>query len=201
MLRRQRQIHTQIQKLVDAGLFAFSFWLAYLIRSHSQIEVFGGTAEIEPFEKFLWLYLLIIPFSPLVLEYQGFYDRPLITSRRGLIWDLLKGCTLMVMAVIVVMFLRKAQLSRSAVILFGPVSFIVVLCKEELLRRWLRSKIGQAQTIWEQHCPQAVQNQLQLFSRRQFGWFIAPASSFKRLHAQITQLGNERIDAPIIRAV
>jgi len=145
MLRRQRQIHAQIQKLVDAGLFALSFWLAHLIRSRSQIAVFGGTAEIQPFEEFLWLYLLIIPFSFLVLEYQGFYNRPLITSRRWLIWDLLKGCTLMVMAVIVVMFLLRVQLARSVVILFGPVSFIVVLCKEELLRSWLRSKVGQAQ--------------------------------------------------------
>ena len=39
MLRRQRKIRTQVQRLVDAGLFALSFYLAYWLRAHP--DLFG----------------------------------------------------------------------------------------------------------------------------------------------------------------
>ena len=37
MLRRDRQIRTQIHQVADACLFAVSFWLAYALRLNPQI--------------------------------------------------------------------------------------------------------------------------------------------------------------------
>ena len=145
MLRRQRQVHAQIQMLVDAMLFVAGFWLAHMWRSHWPIELFGGTKEIQPFREYAWLLLVIAPLAPVLLRSQGFYNRPLIASRRWTAWQLLKGCTLAVMWVIFVMFLLRVQLSRSVVILFGPVSYILVAIKEEAVRWWLQSKPGQEQ--------------------------------------------------------
>ena len=62
MLRRQRKIRTQVQRLVDAGLFALSFCLAYWLRAHPEIfgapflkliNFFGGTVAIDPFQSYL----------------------------------------------------------------------------------------------------------------------------------------------------
>lgn len=145
MLSRQRQIRAQIQKLADASLFAFSFWMAHLIRSNWELKLFGGDPNIEPFAKFEWLLLVIIPLTPLILELQGFYNRPLVMSRRRTAWQLLKACVLVVIVVVSVMFLRKQLLARSVIILFPGVSFLLVMLKEELVRRWVETKLGQAQ--------------------------------------------------------
>ncbi|MBI3192259.1 MAG: sugar transferase, partial [Pedosphaera parvula] len=57
-----------------------------------------------------------------------------------------QACVLSVVVVIAVVFLtREEQPARSVVILFGGTSFILILLKEELMRRWLQSNLGQAQ--------------------------------------------------------
>jgi exopolysaccharide biosynthesis polyprenyl glycosylphosphotransferase len=154
MLRRQRQIRSQVQRVIDAGLFAFGFWLAYVLRSHADIlgrsvlnalAWLGGTPEIEPFESYLWLFLLVIVLSLVLLEYEGFYDRPLLASRRQTAWQLLKVCTFITVGVVIATFFVKAQLARAVIPIFGLTSFVVVMMKEELVRRWILSRIGQAQ--------------------------------------------------------
>jgi exopolysaccharide biosynthesis polyprenyl glycosylphosphotransferase len=145
MLKRQKQIRTQIQRIIDAGLFGLSFWIAHLIRSNWEIEVFGGARQIEPFSAYVWFLLVVVPFAPIILQFTGFYDRSLFTSRRWIAWQLLKAVGVEVLVVIFAMFLFREQLARSVVILLGPVAFVLVFLKEELIRWWLRSDIAQEQ--------------------------------------------------------
>src|SRR5262245_59401812 len=135
MLRRDRQLRTQVFQLKDAALFALALWLAHLFRDYVTGDFLGRVFEpIEPFEKFVWLYLIIIPGVPLVLESQGFYQRPLLDSRRETAWILLKSCVLITVGVILVMFLFKETLARGVIVLFGLVSFLLVFLHEEILR-------------------------------------------------------------------
>lgn len=82
MLRRQRQIRAQVQQWVDAGLFAIAFWLAHGVRELA-VSYSPGLAEIQPFEHYLWLYLVLFPGTLLLIKALGFYNRPLLFSRRG----------------------------------------------------------------------------------------------------------------------
>jgi len=150
MLRRQKQIRTQVQKLLDGGLFGLALWLAHYIRqNYLRVEFMGGTKDIPDFDQFLWLFLIIIPVAPLVLEAQGFYDRPLITRRRSTIWALVKGAGIGTLVLISLVFIFKqwaAQwAARSVILLFAPISVFVVYFKEDLLRQWMRSRFGRAQ--------------------------------------------------------
>jgi exopolysaccharide biosynthesis polyprenyl glycosylphosphotransferase len=138
-------MRVQVHKVVDAGLFCVALRLAHLLRSHLPIEIFGGTAEIRSFEEYVWLYVLILPAAPLVLAAQGFYSRPLLPSRRQTVWQLFWASTWMTMGVILGTFFLKEFPARSVVVLFGPTSFVLILIKEELVRRWIQTKIGQAQ--------------------------------------------------------
>jgi exopolysaccharide biosynthesis polyprenyl glycosylphosphotransferase len=147
MLRRERQIRAWVQRLLDASLFGIGLWLAHWIRQVSGIEVFGGKREIPEFHEFLPL-LLVLPFTPLLLELQGFYNRPILSSRRQGAWMLLKGCALAVALTTFGLFLVKWPqflLARSVVILFGMTSFGLILVKEELVRRLVLSRIGETQ--------------------------------------------------------
>src|SRR6266511_4019037 len=140
MLRRDRQLRTQIHQLKDAALFALALWLAHLIRYHLPSEFLGWRFEpISTFDRFVWLYLIIIPGVPLVLETQGFYQRPLFASRRETAWLLFKGCLVATIGVILVTFFFRESPARGVIVLFGFVSFTLVFLNEELLRLAYRS--------------------------------------------------------------
>ena len=146
MLRRQRQIRMYMHQCVDAVLFALGLWLAHEVRSISthlwpQFQL----AQIESFSEYLWLWVAILPLAPLVLQAQGFYNRPILFSRRETAWVLGKSAAILTLATVSLLFLKKEELARSVIILFGAFGFGMVLLKEELVRRWAATELGQEQ--------------------------------------------------------
>ena len=146
MLRRDRVIRMQIHELLDACLFMVSFWLAYVLRSDPNLSELLGMPEIPvtSFDRYLWLYL-VIPFAPLVLEAQGFYNRPLLCSRVRTAWLLFKGCLLTCLGLILVLFMFKLDIARWVIIWFGVISFVFVFIKEELFLVAMNSKLARSQ--------------------------------------------------------
>lgn len=144
MLRRERQIRAWVQRLLDASLYGIGVWLAYWIRQESGIEVFGGPKEIQPFYDYSALFA-VIPLTPLILEFQGYYNRPILASRRQAAWMLLKACAVTVAISILGAFLLKLPLSRAVIILFGVCSFFLIILKDELFRRLVLSRLGSSQ--------------------------------------------------------
>src|SRR3569833_3693187 len=112
MLRRDRQIKIQIFQLLDACIFAFSFWLAVRLRSDPRIIYHLG---LDPYrndslavvDKLVWIYPVLVFVSPLVLEAQGFYSRSILSSRRIKYWQLFKSCFLVVCVVVLALFLSR----------------------------------------------------------------------------------------------
>ena len=85
MLRRTQQLRIQIYQLKDAALFIAALWLAHICRDLLPLNEWADwvplvgpslnqllSAQIEPFAQFAWLFLIIFPGAPLVLESQGF---------------------------------------------------------------------------------------------------------------------------------
>jgi len=148
MLRRQKQIRAQVQKLLDGSLFALALWLAHYLRSHFlKFEIFGGTRDIEDFGEWVWLFLIIIPIAPMVLDSQGFYDRPVIPRRRSTLWQLTRASFIGVFVLISLLFLFKENLARSVIFLFAPIAVLLVALKEELMRQWITSRLGKTQLV------------------------------------------------------
>jgi exopolysaccharide biosynthesis polyprenyl glycosylphosphotransferase len=145
MLRRHRQIRTQIHQLMDACLFAVSFWLAYVLRSNPYITSAFQLPPVGEFESFVWLYLVLIPAAPLILEAQGFYNRPLLCPRRATLWPLFKGCLFTTIGLTIILYFFRLYLARWVVIWFGGISFILVFIKEEIFRLAFTSKLAQTQ--------------------------------------------------------
>jgi Sugar transferases involved in lipopolysaccharide synthesis len=145
MLRRHRQIRMQIHQLMDACLFAVSFWLAFLLRSNDYVREFLRLNPAGDFESFVWLYLILIPAAPLILEAQGFYNRPMLCPRRATLWILFKACLITTVGLIMVLFFGQIFLPRSVVPWFGVISFVMVFAKEELVRLALKSRLAQSQ--------------------------------------------------------
>jgi len=145
MLGQHQQLRTQINQLKDGGLFCLALWVAHWIRASLLQDFFPKTQIIEPFHEFMWLWLIIFPGAPLLLEFQGYYKRPLVAGRLDIAWTLLKGCSLLTVGVILVMFPLKIHLARAVIVLFGAISFLLAFLHEEFMRHIVLSRMGQAQ--------------------------------------------------------
>ena len=144
MLQRQRNTVAQVQRLADAVLFSAGFWLAHWLRARSENGLLWDRPDIRPFSEYTWFLLVIIPVTPLLLQLQGFYARPLLAPRSRTVWQLFRGAICISLTVILTSFLTRDQPARAVIVLFGVLSFGLVLVKEELVRWWVLSKVGQA---------------------------------------------------------
>jgi exopolysaccharide biosynthesis polyprenyl glycosylphosphotransferase len=133
----------QIQQCLDACLFALGFGLAYVLRSNPDVIVLLNLPPANEFNAYKWLYIILIPAAPLILEAQGFYNRPTLCSRRSTAWLLFKGCLITALVLILTSFFFRMVIARAVIILFGFVSFALVFAKEELVRLFLQSKLAQ----------------------------------------------------------
>src|SRR5688572_30957432 len=134
MLRRDRHRRMQIHQLMDACLFALSFWIAYKMRfDPAVIELFKLPPPPDELGSFALFFLVLIPAAPLVLESQGFYERPITGSRRTMLWGLFKGCFIITVGLILAFFFMRETVARSMVVWFGFISFGLVFLKEEIL--------------------------------------------------------------------
>ncbi|MGC9944367.1 MAG: sugar transferase [Verrucomicrobiota bacterium] len=150
MLQRDHRFRTQLQQLTDACLFALSFGLAFALRGNEGFSrLFFGLDAVsgDAFYKIVWLYLVIFPTVPLVLESQGFYSRRMLGSRTVMLWSLLKGCLIVTVGLVLVIYIFHLIVPRGVMTLFGLVSFGLVWIKEELLRLILSSRLAKSQYV------------------------------------------------------
>lgn len=145
MLSRQREIRMQVHQLIDAGLFAIGYWLAHFVRFHVPQD--WGLVAIPPFHDYIWMWLVIIPFAPMLLEYQGFYQRTGAPFDRRSAVQVGSACILAVMGVTLVMFMLKIHdRSRTVILMFGVFSYLLLAAKTIFLTQWRHSRLGQAQS-------------------------------------------------------
>lgn len=140
MLGRRQELNLQFQEIIDGALLVVSFWIAYVIR-HTGADTFFFDKPIPPFADFRWMLFIIMPFGPIFLELQGFYNHPLQKTiwrsltqmARGAFWlgVLVAGC---------VVFFRLDVPSRAVVPLFGVIGAITLLIRERLTILYLRRK-------------------------------------------------------------
>ena len=147
MLRRDQHIRMQLQQWTDAGLFGLSFYLANLLRLDPSVIGWLHLGVIPPdaFKNVIWLYFALIPTAPLVLESQGFYQRPILGPRQTVLWPLLKGCLLVSLGLVLVVYFFHMLNPRGVPLFFGLISFSLIYLKEEVIRQVMSSKLAQFQ--------------------------------------------------------
>ncbi len=152
MLGRKQEINLQINQILDSCLIALAFWLCHSIRYYNQewfeaVELAGvvGAAggNIPPLGDFFWLMAIIVPFTPVILEMNGYYDHVLQKT----IWRSLRqmGRALLIVGVIIggcVVFFKWGAQSRVVLALLVPVGGGFLLAKEAIVRRVIRSRVS-----------------------------------------------------------
>lgn len=148
MLGKQQELSLQFQEIVDGILIVFAFWVAFVIRYLGESTIFLFDRPIPPFNEFRWLLFLIMPFGPIALELQGFYNSPLQKNVWKSISQLARGAFWLGLLIgACVIFFRLTVPSRAVLLLFPVVAGSLLLTREQitiaLLRR--RARAGRYQ--------------------------------------------------------
>ena len=146
MLRQHRLIRMQIHQLMDVCLFAVSFWLATELRQVPGVVELLHRNAAPMDDSFFWIFLFLIPAAPMILEWQGFYNRPLVAPRWAILLPLLRACAITTVLLTLSLFFFKITFERAVVVWFPLIALGVVYLKEEILRQLYKSKLGVVQT-------------------------------------------------------
>ena len=148
MISRKQELSLQLNQIADGLILALALYLGYALRRYQIID-FDVLPEIPPLEGFLWMFLVVALFGPLLLEMQGFYQYPLEKSvRRSLGQIAYAGVWLGLILGACVVFMKLSIPSRSAFLLFivlAPLGLIVreAIYRDFYLRRLRRGAHGE----------------------------------------------------------
>ena len=135
----------QIHQLMDACLFAMSFWLAMELRASPQVIQWLRLGSPPPEDAALWIFLFLIPAAPVILEWQGFYNRPIVSPRRQFLLPLMRASLIVTGLLMVALFFFQITFARWVVLWFPVIAFVFVYVKEEILRFLYQHWLGLAQ--------------------------------------------------------
>ncbi|MFV1996126.1 MAG: sugar transferase, partial [Verrucomicrobiales bacterium] len=153
MIGRKQEINLQLNQILDSVLIAFAFWLSHSLRYYAQFWVqditwlqdvtwLGKLPHIPEFKEFFWLMAIIVPFTPITLEFQGFYRHPLQKT----VWVSIRqmGRALLWIGVVIggfVIFFKWTTESRAVLLTLAVVAAALLLIKEWCLKVYLRRKV------------------------------------------------------------
>jgi exopolysaccharide biosynthesis polyprenyl glycosylphosphotransferase len=145
MPSRRRNIQIQLHQLGDALLIAAVFWLAHALREWLAVQFPSEISEVAPFRDYKWLYLIILPVFPFILDVNGYYTPTRIRPLRETVSIVLRSIAISAMTVIAAMyFLRVTGLSRGVILLFAAWTVGVLILKDWLLLLYRRAPLRRA---------------------------------------------------------
>jgi exopolysaccharide biosynthesis polyprenyl glycosylphosphotransferase len=140
MLARRQELNTQLQVFIDAFLLAFALWAAYALRYYATFW-FDLSRTVDPQRNYAWLLVVIMPFGPILLDLQGFYQSPVNKTQWKSIVQIIRamiGLSIIVSACVI--FLRLPLSNRSVPLLFILIGTLMLLLKERLIAAHIRRK-------------------------------------------------------------
>ena len=159
MASRRREFIVQVNQISDALLIAVVFRLAHAMREelaylfpfplsfHGFATQFG---MITSFRYYKYLYLVILPLYPFLLDLNGFYSRAHTLRRRNTVWILVKSCAICTLAVMAAMFFfRLTMLSREVIVFFALFSIVALFAKDRLFQVYMHQRARRGKDLTE----------------------------------------------------
>jgi exopolysaccharide biosynthesis polyprenyl glycosylphosphotransferase len=119
--------------------------VAYALR-YELAKLFESIPAVESANVYVWLLVLVIPFGPLLLELQGFYDYPLQKTIAKSVRQ--AGLALLWLAILIcgcAIFFRLDLNSRSVLVLFVVIGTVALIIKERIVVVYLRSRVARGE--------------------------------------------------------
>jgi exopolysaccharide biosynthesis polyprenyl glycosylphosphotransferase len=142
-ISRKDSFTIQLLQLTDALLIWFAFWIAGVFR------VFTGLSspnDAVP-ESMNWVLYIAVPFTPLVLEGFGFYNRLKHRTGGTAAWQLIRALAIIFLVVgIFAIFAKVTGASRLILGLGLTFVFVFLLVRDRIFQLWLKQRIESEST-------------------------------------------------------
>jgi exopolysaccharide biosynthesis polyprenyl glycosylphosphotransferase len=137
-ISRKDSFTLQALQLTDALLVWFAFWLGGEVRAWFGI----GTEEESLWKSMNWVLYIAVPFTPLVLERFGFYDRLRHKITSAAMWQLARSIVLVMLMLALFAVFAKHTDTRRLVFGLGLVFvFFILLARDRATSAWLKHQI------------------------------------------------------------
>lgn len=135
---RKDSFTIQVIQITDAFLVLLAFWLASSLREEILEFFFMASTDTDSLMAMAWVLYIAVPFTPLVLERFGFYERMSSKPLRAAVWQLIRGVLIITLVISVfALFAQLAGTRRLILGLGGIFIFIILLARDRLTKFWL----------------------------------------------------------------
>ena len=138
-ISRKDSFTIQALQLLDAFLVWIAFWLVGLVSDPIR-ELFGmPIMEESVVESMKWALYIAVPFTPLVLERLGFYDRLRHKPASAAMWQLVRALVVIVLIVGLFAVFAKVVDARRLILGLGlMIVFLLLLARDRAMQFWLK---------------------------------------------------------------
>jgi exopolysaccharide biosynthesis polyprenyl glycosylphosphotransferase len=138
---RKDSFTIQVFQITDALLVWGAFWLASLLRTFILTLLNGSPPDEESLSAMTWALYIAVPFTPLVLERFGFYDRMGSKIAGSSAWQLIQGIFIIGLFIaLFALFAKVGEARRLILGLGGILIFVLLFIRERISRSWISSR-------------------------------------------------------------
>ncbi|MFK7851186.1 MAG: sugar transferase, partial [Akkermansiaceae bacterium] len=135
---RKDSFTIQALQLLDAFLVWLAFWIASMLRGPLRDWLQLGGDEANPLRAMAWVLYIAVPFTPLVLEHFGFYERLRRKKMQVAVWQLVRALFIIGVVIAVFEVFAKTEGTRRLILGLGTVFiFLTLLLRDRLTRIWM----------------------------------------------------------------
>ena len=140
-ISRKDSFTIQALQLLDAALVFFAFLMAGTLRQFLLFWQYGQQPGDNEISTMTWVLYIAVPFTPLVLERFGFYDRIRHGQKRRTYIQLLQGLAVIGMMIAMFSVFAKVVDARRLILGFGLIFvFILLLVRDSAARAWFKRR-------------------------------------------------------------
>lgn len=136
---RKEAFSIQLLQLLDAGLVWFAFWLASSLHGPIRGIIDPGETGAMSLKQMSWVLYIVVPFTPLALEFFQFYRRPRTKTALQAVSQLFKSLLFMALAIgMMVVFGKNDGGSRLILGFGGILTFAILYARDRAFHAYLR---------------------------------------------------------------
>lgn len=138
---RHESFRTQVLQLADAAIVLLAFWVGGEARDWIRVQMDMGAQNDDLWTSLGWVLYIAVPFTPLVLERFGFYERLRRKTTRTAVWQLVQGLVLIGLAIGMISVFAKLFDARRLSLGVGLILvFALLLVRDRVISLWLKKR-------------------------------------------------------------
>lgn len=138
---RKDSFNIQLLQITDAFLIWAAFWIASLLRESIFLLADRPLGERESLYTMAWALYITVPFTPLVLERFGFYERMGSKKPSSSAWQLIQGIFIIGLFISLFALFAKVEGARRLILGMGGIlMFVFLFIRERISKSYIASR-------------------------------------------------------------